>query len=1119
MRTTHRSLLAAAVGIVALVATALPSNAALVAPPTPPNGTVQGTITIADDGASSGGQTSLFATCNGFTTISVRNASNTVVATTTVNGLGGGTSPASLNWVTDSVPNGTYTATAQSRKNAITVVFFCTNPGATTTGTRTYTVANQGNLQYGGDGAKPTGATAVVKATLTDQNGVVPATPQTVTFALSDGSSVTAQTSTTTGIAQANLPITGAPRNATLTVSSPPSFYTAASISQPFVVQPIPTSTSVTSSPSATVFGQSTQLSAHVSNLQVPATSPTGTVQFKVDGVNHGAAVPVDGAGNAVSTSITTMAAGTRSISAVYNPTGFFGTSTGTASHVVSKASTSISVTPSVNPTVYGQPVTFTADVDVISPGAGTPTGTVTFQLNGVTPIGGAVPINGSGIATSAPISTLDASTAPYSITATYTGDGSFNGSSTTISQTVNKADTSTAVSSSAAAAVTGQTVTFTAGVSATAPGAGTPTGTATFSVDSVQLGAPVTLDGSGQATSAGIGSLLPGDHTVSVSYSGDDNFNASSTTFTQHVDKAQTTTALSSSVNPSVFGQPVSFTADVDVVAPGTGTPTGTVTFSIDSGAIVQLVPINGSGVAVSDPLLLPVGPHTVAATYSGDGGYEVSTNGLTQTVSKAATTTGITSSVNPSVFGQAVTFDATVAVTNPGAGTPTGTVSFFDGATLLSTQPLAGVVGGGTASFTTSSLTVGTHAVTATFSGDGSFDTSSGNLTQGVNKSQSTTVVAANGPIVQGQPVSFTASVAAVAPGSGIPTGTVSFRLNGAPQGGPVALDASGNATSVVITGLTPGSFTLTATYSGSGQFLASAGSVGQIVNPATATTSLAASPSGTSAFGAPVTLTATVSVPPPAVGIPSGSVAFYDGGILLGVGELNEVLGNDQATFTATDLAVGAHSFTATYIGDFNFGGSSSGAVAHTVAGDPTTTAVVSSPNPTTFGASTTITATVTKALPNAAPYSGTVTFKDGATVIGTAAVSSAGTASITKADLPVGTHPLTAVFSGNAVYGASTSPASTHTVTKAPTLITTSRSNTVITANLIGPQGGIAGQPLVVKTGSTTLCTITTNGSGTGTCTITFLQSVSVNLNGYTVTYAGNGSYLPTNASGQ
>ncbi len=192
------------------------------------------------------------------------------------------------------------------------------------------------------------------------------------------------------------------------------------------------------------------------------------------------------------------------------------------------------------------------------------------------------------------------------------------------------------------------------------------------------------------------------------------------------------TTTGLTSSVHPwSVFGQPVTFTATVTANSPGAGTPTGTVTFkdgTLGTGTL------NGSGQATFTTSTLAVGSHSITASYGGDATFSGSTSSpLTQTVKKAGTTTLLSSSANPSVSGQAVTFTATVTAKSPGAGTATGTVTFKDGSSTLGTGTLDS---SGQATFVTSTLTVGSHSITASYGGDASFKGStSPKFTQTVN------------------------------------------------------------------------------------------------------------------------------------------------------------------------------------------------------------------------------------------------------------------------------------------------------------------------------------------------------------------------------------------------
>src|SRR5688572_32297004 len=123
----------------------------------------------------------------------------------------------------------------------------------------------------------------------------------------------------------------------------------------------------------------------------------------------------------------------------------------------------------------------------------------------------------------------------------------------------------------------------------------------------------------------------------------------------------------------------------------------------------------------------------YTITAQYSGDGNFLASAGSVIQTVIKANTTTAVTSSVNPSVVGQAVTFTATVSAVAPEAGTPSGTVQFLDNGTPVG-APVALSVG--VATMNTSALTVGSHTITAVYSGDCNFQPSTGMVVQSVYK-----------------------------------------------------------------------------------------------------------------------------------------------------------------------------------------------------------------------------------------------------------------------------------------------------------------------------------------------------------------------------------------------
>jgi probable HAF family extracellular repeat protein len=181
------------------------------------------------------------------------------------------------------------------------------------------------------------------------------------------------------------------------------------------------------------------------------------------------------------------------------------------------------------------------------------------------------------------------------------------------------------------------------------------------------------------------------------------------------------TTTAATSSANPSVFGQQVSFTATVTATQSSSVTPTGSVTFNDSStGTVLGTVALS-SGTAILNTAGLAVGSHTITASYVGDNNFGPSTSvAFNQTVNQAATITTLAVSPNPADVGQTVTLSAAVNVLAPGAGTPIGIVTFMDGTITLGAVTLNGAA---TAAFSTSSLASGSHSITATYGGDANF------------------------------------------------------------------------------------------------------------------------------------------------------------------------------------------------------------------------------------------------------------------------------------------------------------------------------------------------------------------------------------------------------------
>lgn len=287
------------------------------------------------------------------------------------------------------------------------------------------------------------------------------------------------------------------------------------------------------------------------------------------------------------------------------------------------------------------------------------------------------------------------------------------------------------------------------------------------------------------------------------------------------------------------VGGSPIVFTATVTESAPA---PTGTVTFTaLTHNGLTPLmttlasnVPLNANGQAAVTTSSLAaggsfLGNHFITATYSGDAGHSGSSVTMVQKVHAHASALVVASSSNPSNFGQAITFTATVS--SPlGAGTPSGMVTFQDGTAVIGQVPFNS---SGVASITRSNLIPGNHDIVATYASDTQFAASVGSLTQVVQNGTSTTVSSSSSPSSFGQLVTFTASVTASSAAPGTPTGSVSFK-EAATVLATVAVDATGHA-SFSTAALSIGSHTIVADFTGTNGWLVSNGMFVQVVQDA--------------------------------------------------------------------------------------------------------------------------------------------------------------------------------------------------------------------------------------------------------------------------------------------
>lgn len=520
--------------------------------------------------------------------------------------------------------------------------------------------------------------------------------------------------------------------------------------------------------------------------------------------------------------------------------------------------------------------------------------------------------------------------------------------------------------------------------------------------------------------------------------------------------------TALAVDPSPSQPGQPVRLTATVtsnDGLATG-----GTVTFT--EGATTLGTAAVSDGRAVLDLATLASGAHTLTATYGGNAVLAGSSGTASHQVAAVTTPVTISSSANPVALGAPVTF--TVALDTASA-TPSGSVVLKDGATTLATLP----VSSRSVTFTTDALTVGAHALTAAYGGDAAHGSgTSPTFTQTVSGAGVVTLTASPSSVVFANAVTLTAAV--TSPDAAPPTsGTVRFQVEGTFT--DVAVDGTGTATLVTST-LPPGTRTVYAQFLGGGGVGQSlSGSTTVTVTDAPSAVALTVTPTGPTDYGDEVTLAAVVTTTgtPAAV---AGAVQFRDGTTLLG----QVPLAAGRARLATTALGLGARSITATFVPATGFAASTSPAVAHRVDAVGTVVTLVSGMNPTVTGQAVTFTARVAGTGTTAVP-TGSISFRDGTTELAVVPLDGTGAASLDAASLSVGSHAVTAVYSGATGFAADTSPVVTQVVTKGAT-----------TVDLAAPSLAAYGDAVTLT--ATVAPTAPAAGGPTGT--VTFTQGTTV-----------------------
>jgi len=407
-------------------------------------------------------------------------------------------------------------------------------------------------------------------------------------------------------------------------------------------------------------------------------------------------------------------------------------------------------------------------------------------------------------------------------------------------------------------------------------------------------------------------------------------------------VNKSNTLTTITANTpNPSIVGLPVMVSFTVGAVAPGIGTPTGTVTITDGLDSCTGTLTQGEGSCAITFSFAGGPGTKSLTATYSGDSDFLTSTAGGTQTVIKANTSTTITSNTpNPSIVGLGVIVKFSVAPNAPAVGTPTGSVTVSDGTGDTCTGTLVGGMGSCTMTPLTPS-SPGAKALIGTYSGDSNYNTSvSPAAAQTVTKANTTTTIVsiAPGSVVVGQPVTVQFSVAPPTGDILTPTGIVTVSDG---VGDSCSASLSPSAPDIGVGSCTfkpsaPGPLTITASYPGDSNFNASS-----------------ASASGTSAlkvgdFG--------FTVGPPTETISSGHTATYTvtvtslggftGNVSLSCSDPapqttcsispSSVMAGGTITSTITVVAskAAAHgSWTLTFTGEYGSGNPLTGGLTHT------------------------------------------------------------------------------------------------------------------------------------------------------------------------------------------
>jgi hypothetical protein len=457
--------------------------------------------------------------------------------------------------------------------------------------------------------------------------------------------------------------------------------------------------------------------------------------------------------------------------------------------------------------------------------------------------------------------------------------------------------------------AVFSQPVTFIAHVIPIHLPGETPTGTVRFEIDQVPVGTESLVNGTAAITISTLATtpLIP--HHVMAIYSGNKSYEGSQeiSYLKFSIFPANTIPSLISWPNPSLFGQSVDFIVNMSPVEPAVAIPTGSIQFQLD-GRYVGTVNLDASGKAIFSSSEMIVGAHTLTAIYKGNENFHGSRADLTHQVSKAHSTTQLTTSEDFSVFGQPAAFTAKVVSE---VGKPSGMIQFIvDGVNygnpiFLNSESQAII--------TIQNWESGDHKVEAYYLGDERFNPSNAFIIQRVHSAPTKMdLVSSDNPSLYGQSIGVAAKVTS---NHLQPIGYIQFKVNGKVYSPPQSLPKNGQVT-INISQLKAGSHQIEADYLGSENFSPSNASLIQKINKAKTEISIF-SENLSSIHGKPLRLLITVTAKNL---IPSGFVQLKLNGEKFG--ELQPLSKRGQIVIDMSHLDAGVYQIEADYLGNENF-----------------------------------------------------------------------------------------------------------------------------------------------------------------------------------------------------